>query len=923
MASAVPAVPSPPSHPTTSTADLLHLIDTPALVGRDRERSAASNILTAPSGPGGVMLVGPAGIGKSRLGREIAAAALPSNGSTAGRDQIADIPSTSAAPPGSGPVTAVDHLTPDMVEPTAQRLLRTPPRRPRLLWIDDAHLLSPPAIETLRLLLSRRTAKVLMAVNADEAHPHLHVLWKDQYLARLDLGPLDVLACRRLAGALLTGRLTSSSVVRLARMSAGNPLLLRELVRAALTRHLFVATGSRWHLPDVVPTSATLRDLVARSLQPIGAEARHTLELIALAEPARLDVLEKLVGLPALVDLEDHGLIHSPDPHPHPHPDPHPDPHPNPDPHSHPARPGPTLPDDPAGHADHSGDGSRTAPEQRYVVIAHPYLGHVLRQDAARSRSKHHLRTWKAILPEAAAQPAAQQVRLAQWHLDAGDVPSYDDLISATRHALNSHDLPAASRLARAAWHTYRTAETAELKARTLLACAAFGELDAFATDVTADRLEDSTVLDSVRARAFALAGRYREAEAMTGRLPAPDAALVGAVSAYFRGHFPEALNACAPLRSHASRAHRIEAGLLTVVIQCHQGRPLDALETYRQVSADAGQRPSMRPLIEDSREEIHAIALLFAGRLEEAENQLARVYHHASHSHALRLDAQRGLALGWALYERGRPRKALTYVTFTPGYQVGWEPWQVRARLSTALAHSCLRHTAGTESDPHVLTDTRTGHLAAVTQIVRARAAHRAGDHVTATRALHEAVDDAMSHRGYADAVVALHETARLGLAAHPAVHVDHPVQGPFLTARLHYARALATGDEALLSRVARTLAEVGAHMYAAEAYAELARLHRQAGRERAATAATAEARTLLEHCDDVLTPPLGLLGEAAPLSARERTIAHLAAQGLTDKEIAGRLVVSPRTVSNTLYRVYQKTGANDRRHLRKLLPA
>ncbi|WP_432036443.1 helix-turn-helix domain-containing protein [Streptomyces cucumeris] len=71
------------------------------------------------------------------------------------------------------------------------------------------------------------------------------------------------------------------------------------------------------------------------------------------------------------------------------------------------------------------------------------------------------------------------------------------------------------------------------------------------------------------------------------------------------------------------------------------------------------------------------------------------------------------------------------------------------------------------------------------------------------------------------------------------------------------------------------------------------------------------------------MITPPLDFPGESAPLSARERTVARLAAQGLTDKEIAGQLVIPPRTVSNTPYRIHQKIGATDRRHLRRRLSA
>ena len=60
---------------------------------------------------------------------------------------------------------------------------------------------------------------------------------------------------------------------------------------------------------------------------------------------------------------------------------------------------------------------------------------------------------------------------------------------------------------------------------------------------------------------------------------------------------------------------------------------------------------------------------------------------------------------------------------------------------------------------------------------------------------------------------------------------------------------------------------------------------------------------------------------GGAAPLSAQEYRIASLAASGLTNKQIATRLHLSPRTVSSHLYRVFPKLGIGTRAALRDAL--
>ena len=55
--------------------------------------------------------------------------------------------------------------------------------------------------------------------------------------------------------------------------------------------------------------------------------------------------------------------------------------------------------------------------------------------------------------------------------------------------------------------------------------------------------------------------------------------------------------------------------------------------------------------------------------------------------------------------------------------------------------------------------------------------------------------------------------------------------------------------------------------------------------------------------------------------MTPREREIALLAATGLSNKQIGARLLLSPRTVSTHLYRVFQKLGVASRAALRDAL--
>jgi DNA-binding CsgD family transcriptional regulator len=59
----------------------------------------------------------------------------------------------------------------------------------------------------------------------------------------------------------------------------------------------------------------------------------------------------------------------------------------------------------------------------------------------------------------------------------------------------------------------------------------------------------------------------------------------------------------------------------------------------------------------------------------------------------------------------------------------------------------------------------------------------------------------------------------------------------------------------------------------------------------------------------------------ETAELTPREREIALLAARGATSREIAGRLVLSVRTVDNHLQNAYRKLGVTSRQELPRVL--
>jgi DNA-binding NarL/FixJ family response regulator len=66
----------------------------------------------------------------------------------------------------------------------------------------------------------------------------------------------------------------------------------------------------------------------------------------------------------------------------------------------------------------------------------------------------------------------------------------------------------------------------------------------------------------------------------------------------------------------------------------------------------------------------------------------------------------------------------------------------------------------------------------------------------------------------------------------------------------------------------------------------------------------------TLIAH----LSALLPRADPGAPLSAREREVAVLIAHGLTNRQIAERLIIAPRTADNHVQHIFDKLGLSSR---------
>jgi DNA-binding NarL/FixJ family response regulator len=139
-----------------------------------------------------------------------------------------------------------------------------------------------------------------------------------------------------------------------------------------------------------------------------------------------------------------------------------------------------------------------------------------------------------------------------------------------------------------------------------------------------------------------------------------------------------------------------------------------------------------------------------------------------------------------------------------------------------------------------------------------------------------------------------------------------------PLVAARVAHVGHRAARDAKGLMETVDAFQEIGASLYAAEAAAQAAELFVRDGRSDSARRAAPRVRDLFpENQGGTLGPIDGLDRDLVELTGREAQLVELASAGLSNQEIAQRLVLSVRTVESHLYRAMRKLGVSDRREL------
>ena len=867
------------------------------LVGRGDELQAVIGLIRG-SDAGGVVLAGEAGVGKSRVAAEALRRAEERGFATA---RAVATTAAAAIPLGAlAPLLPVVKARPerhiDFVQQAVDGLHDLGGGGRLVLLVDDAHLLDEVSATVLFHLLTARGAFVMTTTRTGEPAPDAIVaLWREGLAERIEIGRLERADIEALMAGALGGRVDGSALRDFVDASAGNPLVLRELVLGALEVGLLREESGLWRLAEHLVVPPALAELIDARLADVSAEERVALEILAVGEPLGLATWLEIAGHDAADGCERRGLV------------------------------------------------TVTSDRQRRVArLAHPLYGDVVRTGMTALRTMAVNRTLADAVEGSGASRRDDALRVAVWRLEGGGASRPELMVEAARQARFGYQDDLAERLARAALDAGGGIDAAVLLGEVL------GDLGRHAD---ADRLlahtEPSAATDEQRAlvamkRADALYwGLDCEDDARSVLLAAEskiddaawreELACVRATYLLLGGRPHDAVAAVEPLLDRSGGRPFVESAIAAAPALAIAGRTEAAVDLADRAFAariELGDQAVM------SDPGIHVVsrvlALGEAGRLEEAAATATTAYDAALTSRQATGQAWFALMRGRIGLLQGDLASAIHHflegaAVFTDLDQPGPRRW---CQASVVQAAAYAGDTSTADAALKALDGLApTGMLMMEPEVDRARAWHAVlhDDIAAGHRALEAAASRARESGAYALEAGALHDLSRTGrpeAAADRLAELAGVVDGPLTAARARHASVLVADDAAGLDRCANDFVELGALLLAAEAAAAAAASHRGAGASRRAHQSTRHAATLGQRLGgSARTPALALAGPAGELTKREREVTALAAAGRTNAAIAGQLVLSIRTVESHLQRAYEKLGVTSRDELARTL--
>lgn len=747
-----------------------------------------------------------------------------------------------------------------------------------VLVVDDAHHIDESSAAILVDMVAAGWSNVLVAARPRPGLPQpLNQLWYDGLAERIDLHPLDRRQLADALAAVLESAVPASVTDAFWQATEGNPLLVECLLSDARSGGALAKRNGLWHLNKPLPADGPeLKSHVARDLARRSVEEQEALRLIALAAPVNRRSIEEIYGAELVRELIDQHLL-----------------------------------------ADSGGYPSE-------LLVRHPIVGEAIRKQVTISRSLH-LRL--KLQREAGIRPASDDAHLrnVEWALECGQPAADPDLLRAAITALRSGRSPEAVRLAGRI-----TSGSGRSMARAVAARARFNM-----GDYTAARSLLEQVWTGLAPAETIAAAMLRTASCMAGGVALEHVLHLGADLPV--GVDPSQARTMAVASGATEGAEEAKGQDLASRVLRHtlaaeqlidQGQLQEALEYVGRAAAEAPMVDNTLYFYEEFVVFRAVCVYLGMGEWAAAERELDS--YNERHGGVPQLfEGTMETLRGYSCVRQGKLELANRILLPATELLRAVDPLQLYRFCTSLGLYAAAR--VGDKSQAHRLA----AELPAIVHLDQPGMGLRAAAYVHAGR-------EYLERDGKGLAVLREHCT-RDEVSRRPAVLLESlllcielgdyslvesigdvaaDVDGRWAAGAAGLARQWLSEDPGALLEEANGLAAAGFPCLAREGYLRAATLLQDCGDTRRYR----QSMSLLGKCDDVL----GLKSRddgsgtvsGVRLTRRERDIAQLAAQGLSDKDIAQRLMVSVRTVEGHLYRTYVKLGVRSRDELLPMLP-
>lgn len=766
---------------------------------------------------------------------------------------------------------------------------------PVLLVLDDAHYLDDASAGVVADLIAAGWASVVATARPRPGLPQpMSQLWFDGLAERVDLRPLDRNQVEEVLGHILDGTVPDTTVDAIWNATSGNPRILDALLHDAAEAGTLARRNGIWILVGPLPADGPrLAAVVAKDQLRRPAEEQDTLKLIALAGPVGRKVIEEASGAAVVRSLLDQQLI------------------------------------------------VETPGVPAELALWNGLYARAIRNTVSVSRSLQLFEKTRAY-EDTDGLHGEGRLRHIEWALECGVAVPDPDLTAAAQEALERFLNGSAAALA-ARVHDPVLAPLAQaVQGRALYNQGAYADAAAL-LDACADSLKGRPQGPAVlllracahQAAGHALAPRTEgsalDAAAMNGyewQEVLPWLLELGdkAYPRTLEDAMDQLRNLRQPGPGHAAVIAVGDALLAQTLAAA--GRAVDALEAALMAAAELpGLQDSLFFFPEFVLGRL-AASYVAMGEWESAEHEIS-TYAATHAAGAATFEGSLQTLRGYSMLRQGRMERA--YQLLLPAVEaLRLNDPLLLLRLGSALGFYAAARLGDAAQAKRLEQDYKdapaggpaydllaSGYAAAAAEYLARDGKGLAALHTLATAA------EASDRTGTLVEILAMCWDLGDSSVIPQVMSVAGTVQGGWAGA-LH--QLAGDWDQAAgngLMETAAALEGAGFLNLAREAYARASTvLEREGDRRRSRQAVTQR-----ERCDHELGERFreGRFITAAPsvqLTRREQDIVELAVQGLTDREIAQRLMVSVRTVEGHLYRTYVKLGVRSREELESALP-